>query len=192
VSQKVVDAFIQRYGRLPTEIDPDYLEMLNMTKYRIKDYPDIKMAKCANCGATKDDGRKYVDFGLDVDWYGIVWLCGLCLRDIANAMGLFKDHEVKIIELELETKRHIELLANGPALQEQLEDYVNRLKEYYDSLFAVGNGISPNGTRHLSVVEAPEVEPTVDGPKSRTTKSSHGSGFENLRSLTDLLNNSGE
>jgi hypothetical protein len=190
MSQKVVDAFIQRYGRLPTEVDPDYLEMLRMSKYRIKEYPDIKMAKCANCGSCKDDGRKYVDFGLDVDWYGIVWLCGLCIHDIADAMGLFKGLRDKALQLELETRRYVELLANGPALQEQLEDYVNRLKEYYDSLFAVGNGLSPNGTRHLSVDETSEVEPTVDGTEQGTTESSDGSGSKNIRRLTDLLNDS--
>src|SRR3954466_860008 len=91
--QRVFHAFVKKYGKLPTEIDPDYLEMLRMSRYRILDVPDVAPAKCANCGSSKNDGRKYVDFGLQVDWYGVVYFCGLCLADIARDMGLFKQVE---------------------------------------------------------------------------------------------------
>jgi hypothetical protein len=181
--------FVSRYGRLPTEVDPDYLEFLNMTKYRIMAMPDFKPSKCANCGSCKADGRKYIDFGLEIDWYGIVYLCGLCLTDIADKMGLF-DQLKNHIDEALTEVQHIESLkAQGVELHETLTRKIEELNDYYASLHSLGDGNISD--RHLSLVPSeisngPD-EPRTDETKPRVVKSTSSSRRKDIPSFTDLL-----
>lgn len=188
------DQFMQRFGRPPTEFDPDYREMLNMSKYRILDIPDKKQAKCANCGSTKKDGRKYVDFGLEVDWYGIVYLCSLCMLDIANNMGLFNKADEQIVQLRHEKASLINLLlAQGDNLEHKLENLMEEVKEYFVALRTVRDGEPvdpsiilgdnpPSGAENIT-----KSDRTSGETEQRTTESSAGSGLKNVSSLTELL-----
>jgi hypothetical protein len=198
-TKDLIDKFVHKYGRLPTERDPDYLEMLRMSKYRILAVPDFKPAKCANCGSTKNDGRNYIDFGLEVDWYGIVYICGECLKDIAREMGLFTEYE-KQLELRM---LEIELLKNkieqGVELPDKLVKAWEEFKEYYASLqLAGGNGpdsIPPSNHDNSVVQESNETESDKSGineAKPRAAKSTSGSRSKNIRSLADLLDDSGK
>jgi hypothetical protein len=189
-----VQRFMERYGRLPTEFDPDYLEMLRMEKYVISDAPYFKPSKCANCGSTKEDGRKYLNFNLDIDWYGIVYLCGLCLKDIATAFGLFRD-------LEDQLAKAVDALASitnseekGVELQQKVIQTLKEFEEYYVNLQpAIGNS-SNDGSHSVESYTPPnddtviETERTVNEPKSRIVKSTPSSRRPNVPSLADLLN----
>lgn len=200
--------FVRRYGRLPTEIDPDYLEMLNMSKYRILALPTIKPAKCANCGSTKNDGRQYVDFGLEVDWYGIVYLCGLCLRDIATEFGLFDELHVDIERLkkenqELNDKLNL-LLAfknEGKDLKDEFLHIFKEVKDYLDGIYSSGDSSTTNSNLSVDIYKESETtdssEPATtqseqqpDEAKSRIAKSTSSSGRKDLPSLAELLKRS--
>lgn len=184
----LVDRFIHKYGRLPTEVDPDYLEMLHMSKYQISDVPMFKPGKCANCGSSKNDGRKYVDFGLEVDWYGTVFLCGHCLTDVANAMGLFDDLKRQLTDLQVDRNNAEELQEQGEALHETVISTFKEFENYYDrlSLHTAGNH-TPSDITPSVVPDETTVEPGIDETKPRPVKSTSGSRRTNLRSLTDLL-----
>lgn len=189
------DQFVQKYGRPPTEFDPDYLEMLNMTKYRIVEIPDKKQAKCSNCGSTKNDGRKYVDFGLEVDWYGIVFLCGLCVYDIARTMDCFADYINRIdkLEAENETLKNL-LLAKGDTLELMLGSLMGEVKEYFDGLRAISNNNESNFSTVVDFNSSSSTDNTTESDRApgkaeqRTSKSTTGSGLKNVSSLTELLN----
>lgn len=190
----LVNRFIHRYGRLPTEFDPDYWEMLNMSKYRILDVPDLKPGKCANCGSSKNDGRKYVDFGKEVDWYGIIFLCGLCLKDIAFNMGLFKDLEMSLLKSEVENEKLQNLKEKGNVLHESVVQLFKEFEVYYADLHSVGNDSSSNSS---SVVRPDEKsvnsgvsgnESSTNTTKRTTTEQTPGSGSEKLPSLAELFN----
>lgn len=187
MSRKVMKAFIDKYGRLPTERDPDYLEMLAMSKYVITDAPYYKPSKCANCGSTKVDGRKYVNFGLEIDWYGIVYLCTLCLNDVATDAGLFND-----IKNELERAytafQTVENLKNkGIELHDTVLKAFNELEEFYAGLPLAGNESSPDDSASVSVVEEQPTGPKLNAAKSRAVKSADGSGRKDFPSLAELL-----
>ena len=195
----LVDRFVQRYGRPPTEVDPDYLEMLNMSKYRILDIPDKKDTRCANCGSTKNDGRKYVDFGLEVDWHGIVFLCGLCVKDIALQMGAFDVMSNKINSLVTDNEKLKNLLlAQGDAIESNLSNLMGEVKEYFAGLSANtpwdGSG-SSTASYVVSSEESNEsnsdsTESTTPKNTRRATKPTTSSGPENFSSLTELLSTS--
>lgn len=185
------DRFIARYGRLPTERDPDYLEMLQMSKYVISDVPNSPPGKCANCGASKNDGRKYVDFGLQVDWYGTVHFCSHCLTDIGQAAGIFTELEKKLSIMLEEAQQFNTLKNQGVELHESVVKTFKGFEEYYDRLYSLESSSSPDVSASSDVVETESVEPGTNATKSRTSQSSNVPRSQNIRSLTDLLNDNG-
>src|SRR5688500_3188971 len=117
-----LEKFHNKYGRLPTENDPDYLEMLKMSKFRILSKPDSSPGKCASCGGFKEDGRKYVDFGLYVDWYGTVLLCSLCAKEMAEVLGFIQ-------EINQEEIAHPDFKVD---IETSVENLQKTLREYYE------------------------------------------------------------
>lgn len=192
-----LEKFVAKYGRLPTEFDPDYLEMLRMSKYRVLDAPDGQPGECFNCGSSKNDGRKYIDVQRYIDWYGDVYFCGTCLNEIATEIGLFKNLEAQLLEAEQKSNRIKELQEQGIELHETVTQSFTGLKEFYDNLYSLGDGNTSNipgnvesykSSTGASATDANKQD--VTGPESRTSKSSSSSGRKNIRSFADLLGES--
>jgi hypothetical protein len=186
----VIEAFVLKYSRLPTERDPDYLEMLRMSKYRVLAVPDFSPGNCANCGASKNDGRKYVDFGLQIEWYGTVYLCGDCLHDISDTMGLFEKQNEKVLHLEERLATMEEIHSRGEALHE----LVNRTHEEFEKYYAPDVSIISDGPDISSPASVEPDSPAADElgtneTKSGVVKPASSPRSKNVRSLTDLLNN---
>jgi hypothetical protein len=194
MSRRVMHAFIQKYGRLPTEVDPDYLEMLRMSKYQISNVPMYKPGKCANCGSSKDDGREYVDFGLEIDFYGTVFLCGFCIKDVATQLGIFNELVQTILKQEEEIAKLSEIKEKGIELPEKLITAWEEFKDYYVSVHSVRDDPTPGS----SVVVEPEPstdesevsEQPIIETKPRIVKSAPSTRSKNVRSLADLLDES--
>jgi hypothetical protein len=182
----VFDAFVLKYSRLPTEYDPDYLEMLAMSKYRILAVPDVSPGKCANCGSSKNDGRGYIDFGLHIDWYGGVFFCGECLKDIAVNFGLFTDINQKLLDSVVKEETISRLQENGEQLYTKVLTLFKEFEEHYASLSTIRDSGSSNTTTDVGSSET-AIEPKPDETKSGVTKSTTGSRSKNVRSLTDLI-----
>jgi hypothetical protein len=185
---ELYNRFVERYSRLPTENDPDYLEMLRMTKYRILACPNTQPGKCANCGASKDDGRKYIDFGLQVDWYGTVHLCGHCTKDIAENMGLFDELRMQIAELQDAQVRVTDLQEQGDQLHDTVVKTFEELKEFYVSIHPTGTDNSSNSDSGVVTNKTESDESGSNESKSATTKPPNVSGRKDVRQLADLLN----
>lgn len=190
----LVTRFMEQYGRPPTEFDTDYLEMLRMTKYRILDQPDTKLAECGNCGCSKDDGRKYVDFGLQVEWHGCVFLCGKCLWDIAKAFGMFDKFETRIERLlaallQLENEK-----TQGTAIRDDFLTVFKEVQDYFSNLKSVSDHIPVDQLPSVDVNTSEPSKPAVnsdksetDGSESRTTESVTVTGPKNVPSLAELF-----
>ena len=43
--------------------------------------------KCCACGSAGDDGRQFIDFGMQLDWYGAVYFCTFCVTELCAAAG---------------------------------------------------------------------------------------------------------
>ncbi len=190
----LVNRFIHMHGRLPTEYDPDYLELLRMTKYRILDVPDVSPSKCGNCGSTKKDGRTYVDFGLHVDWYGALFLCSLCVNDIAKAMGIFDKYNEEIASLKNKLDSVHIAAANGADLEEKVLHIFEEVKDYFDSLHSTRDNATASDVAGMESDKSESISETVteSGGKSaevhkRATKSTTSSGPKDLPSLAELL-----
>lgn len=55
------------------------------SRFQVVDRPVAAPGKCAVCGATD---RACVDFGMDIDDYGVFYLCTHCMREGALVTGL--------------------------------------------------------------------------------------------------------
>jgi hypothetical protein len=78
-------------------------------------HPIALPGKCSLCGASdNDDGRKYVDIGFELDFYGVIYFCTHCFIQIADSIGyiapevnevIYNDmarHANRVSELEAE------------------------------------------------------------------------------------------
>lgn len=59
------------------------------SKFKIVDQPYALPSKCAFCGiGHNEDGRRvFIDTTLDLDWYGVVYICSTCFIQVAQALG---------------------------------------------------------------------------------------------------------
>lgn len=169
-----VDRFIMKYGRLPTEFDPDYLEMLQMGKFRILDAPDVSPGKCSNCGASKPDGRKYIDIGLHIEWYGAFYLCGLCLNELSEAMGLYAHFKEDILELRNQLEAENALWEQGVRLHGAVVGLFKEFEEFYANLPSTDMGDDSDSFSDVDTEES-DSEQGTSQTKSGTAKSSTGS-----------------
>lgn len=165
-----------------------------MSKYQISDVPMFKPAKCANCGSSKNDGRKYVDFGLEVDWYGTVFLCGLCLKDVAEAMGLFDSIKEELKAAYLNLEAYEQLRQEGARLHGSVASMMQQIKEYDAGISAVVSNLNPNLSVNVESNETESDKPRTDSAKSessatepRVVKQTNVTGSKNVRSLTSIL-----
>lgn len=189
----LVDRFILRFSRLPTEFDPDYLEMLRMSKYRVMGVPDVQPGKCANCGASKADGRTYIDINIDIAFYGAVFLCSHCLKEVATAVGLFDSLKDIINKLTDRVNAKEALFDQGESIRRTFENSVGEVKEYFDNLSTHWSSDLTNPGTGLESYDEPEPEAVGEGDQpitkseSRVTKSATGSRSKDLLSLAERL-----
>jgi hypothetical protein len=183
------DRYISMYGRLPTERDPKYLELVRMSKYRITDVPDSQPGRCANCGSSQHDSRKYLDIGVELEFYGIVVFCSLCLDEFARKLGLYRALELRVLQLEeiiAKRQSHTDL---GEELKKTVLHTFEQVKEYFDANsnnLASSDVFTVTDAESRAAAEEPVSEPSA-GTKSGAVKSATVSRSKNVPSLTDLI-----
>lgn len=60
---------------------------------------------CAICGTSRNDDRKYVDFGLDVDYVGVIYFCTFCMTELINRLGCLTQEQSAVLEAEVDSAR---------------------------------------------------------------------------------------
>jgi hypothetical protein len=186
------EKFVLKYSRLPTEFDPEYLELLHMGKFRILDVPDVSPGKCSNCGSSKNDGRKYIDIGLHIEWYGAFYLCGLCLNELAEAMGLYADLRAHLFELQRDSKTVGALQEQGERLHETVISVFREFEEFYANLPtpSVDSDSDSNSSESSVGDEKSSLEQGHIETESGIVKSPTSSGSKNVRSTTKRVDDS--
>lgn len=58
--------------------------MATASRVQLLDLPVAEPGVCALCGAAN---KPVIDFGKQLDWYGAVYFCQDCIREIAEAIG---------------------------------------------------------------------------------------------------------
>lgn len=75
------------------------IELSPQSRFSVHDNPDVAPGKCAVCASVGGDGRKFIDFGMQLDWYGAVYFCTFCVAELAGAGGFVAtEHFNKAVE----------------------------------------------------------------------------------------------
>jgi hypothetical protein len=143
---------------------------MSSARFQVLDQPVALPGKCAVCGYTggssKDD-RKFIDFGFDLDFYGVVYFCSKCLTSSINSVGWISPEQAEELSkavTELETK--IQLLMSENA----------NLRAGLNSLSFLAPSVSNSS-------DEPKLSEAVDakGPNnSKPARSSNKRGPENV------------
>lgn len=69
--------------------------MPTSSRFRILDQPYSLPSKCSFCGIghNEDGKRQFIDTGLDLDWYGVVYICSTCFIEIAQTLGFLSPQQ---------------------------------------------------------------------------------------------------
>jgi hypothetical protein len=147
------------------------------------DFPEKPPGKCSLCGANhRRDGRQYFDFGLSVPRYGVVYLCTVCLTEIANWLNWANPMQVNEMKAAFEaaTKELIDMRVENDGLRRALSelDFLSSNKSSDTSSVESSQGITD------------DEEPTDTTPsgttgkagksKSRSSKSVDESGSSDI------------
>lgn len=88
--------------------------------------PIMAPHKCCMCGASSThDGRKYVDTGIDIEFYGVVYYCSICFAETAKKLNF-------VYKEELDEARRIvqEQTVQINQLVSRIEEMQNDLNHY--------------------------------------------------------------
>lgn len=151
------------------------------SRFRILDQPYSLPSKCAFCGIghNEDGRRQFVDTGLDLDWYGVVYICTNCFIEIAQTLGFLSPQQYTNvcdagIEAEIE---NIGLKVENDALRTAL----NLLSDH--------RCFKPVNPAHAAQYKSEHGEPQVPGnplesgkpESSDTPESDDGKGLSDVR-----------
>lgn len=98
------------------------------SRYAILDVPILAPGHCFTCGtASNEDGRKFIDFGKQIDWFGAVYLCSECIIEVAAIVGFLPVAKFNDL-FDVNKKLQIEL--------DQANKRLENLRNIYGDLFA--------------------------------------------------------
>lgn len=139
-------------------------------RFKILERPASAPGKCAVCGSVE---RPVLDFGFDLDFYGVVYICVDCLREGASVAGILGDESVTQV-------------TPPPIDYEGLNEFVRSLShtlkridlivpDHIANLMAVKEDADGDGEVHDGTIpDAPEInepqpEPlSIAGPNDRS------------------------
>lgn len=152
----------------------------------IVNHPEALPQQCANCGAARSD-RKYVDFGLSLDFYGVVYLCSICVEEIASAFGLVVEVEQQE-EYEGLQERYAELDEANSSLVAENERLHGILGSKYFDHNVSTQSLSSSDSRTGDESEADTgTERTRRSGNTRSSESRSVRGSKDVPSLEDFL-----
>lgn len=76
------------------------------SRIRVLDAPILAPGVCAICGSSRNDDRKYVDLGIDVDYVGVMYFCTFCMTELVNTLGCLTQDQSQGLLNEVEAARN--------------------------------------------------------------------------------------
>lgn len=155
--------------------------------------PAALPGNCVICGSVGGDGRRFIDFGWQQDFYGAIYFCEMCITEVMDALGFVREDIYNNLKSENE---------NLKTSLEQANRNVETLRETIKNVFAVDSG-HPSVSDYTSVVrdlpnnrEVPEAKSdnNIDADESNSNANEHGSVEESrdIRKSTARTSKSGK
>lgn len=103
------------------------LDQQGSNKIQVTEHANVAPNKCANCSFSgREPGRYFIDFGVDLEFYGTIYLCTGCFAECANILGWISPERADKLLL-----RDAELTAEIERLREIEARYVH-IASYFD------------------------------------------------------------
>lgn len=129
------------------------------SRVQILERPVALPGKCIICSsASNNEGRKFIDFGYSIDWWGAVYFCTVCFKEVAEDLGWIEDTRYKQI---LEENR-------------ELSDSIIKLDKRIENLNAVIRDSSDSANASYSsgsISYSKDVSPAFEGNNIDADKS---------------------
>ena len=78
------------------------------SRVQVLDHPQVDPAYCVMCRTGGGvDGRKFIDFGLQLEFFGAVIFCTYCIAPVAEACGYVPQLNYKALETKYEQEYKI-------------------------------------------------------------------------------------
>lgn len=144
---------------------------------QVVEKPGALPGQCVMPACGSASRSRYLDTGLQFEFYGAVYLCDLCLGEMARLFGFLEPEYVQELKDKLEaaeTDRY------------RLQRQVDGLRMVVDGFtIARGTGGADSVSTALSAAEMADAEPGegeegLDGGASRPSESLHDSGVAEL------------
>ncbi len=150
------------------------------SRIKITDAPIQIPGVCIICGASRSDDRQYMDFGMNIDFYGVVYFCTFCFTEAANHLGCLTKEQSDKLELELDGAK--KQILNFTAKERALDDAINYLRD--SGLFdhfsgSSASNISDDGsqkfardaTEYFRLIESSEQDASKSGNSTKQSSS---------------------
>lgn len=153
-------------------------------RFVVTNRPTASPGSCVVCGYTGDQ-RQYLDFRLDFEFYGSVYLCSDCMVDAGNCLGFATPEKFDAALATIKEQNEIiEELRTALTLSEQTVDVLSQRRLSDRALANASKPVvdnhelkteQPTDYRHLKkpVARVPEPEPEpveqIDGEGSDDT-----------------------
>lgn len=138
--------------------------------------PPCSPGTCVVCGTPGDSDSKFVDFGFDIDFYGVVYFCEVCIKEVM--------HVLDFVPTELYEDICNDLFIAGNRI-EDLEVENRNLKNAIRSLRDLDLVDSSTSVKQSDVVESTtETKPvskSTNAAKPRSSKSTNESRSPSVR-----------
>lgn len=149
------------------------------TKFQVVPAPIQVPGTCSSCGSSSNEDRDYVDFGLTLDFYGVVYFCTFCFNECANALGYISPEQARILEDQREY--YALQVTNFYIKDKALNDAINLLREsglfdLVDESSGTSNEVSTTGIDEIINAD----NSGINKSESDTNKQDSEQGLLNL------------
>jgi hypothetical protein len=130
----------------------------------IKGTPPCSPGKCVICGNCGDKESNFIDFGFDIDFYGIVYFCEICICQVLTVLDYIPTDELRRVKRKLvETQYMLD------ALKPRYEELAGVVQHIRDLDIVSDSSSEQSGVVEIEQASDPATE-SVSG-KATTTES---------------------
>lgn len=124
------------------------------TKFQVVPAPIQVPGTCVSCGSSRTDDRDYIDFGLTLDFVGVIYFCTFCMSECANTIGYISPEQARRLEEQVEY--YATQVANFYTKDKALNEAINLLRD--SGLFDLITGAASSSDEISSntINESPE------------------------------------
>lgn len=141
------------------------METMNLSRFQIINPNQMQApGKCAVCG--KFSTGTYIDFGMELDFYGVVYICVEdCFQELANLQEYYSPGQHKMLMAELQDKR------------DELNDAYDKIEAYENALDGLRRAGYVTSVGSSDVVDA-EQSVEVEGPDDQKSDATESGSVE--------------